>query len=78
MDFDFLVGIFLGSCSQTGVPEKSAKPTTDNSPPIHRWDHESDASESVVRTAETEQLVNSDVSAVHFMDLGPIGPGTQH
>jgi len=47
-------------------PEKSAKPTIDNSPPIHRWDQGSDVSESVKRTAETPEL-----SVVHFMDWGP-------
>jgi len=36
-----------------GFASKSAKPTNENSPPIHRWDWDGNLYESVKRTAES-------------------------
>jgi len=35
------------------LPKKSAKPTTENSPPIYRWDRREHKGQSVKRTAES-------------------------
>src|SRR5881396_3497078 len=35
------------------LPKKSAKPTTENSPPIHRWDRRDHKRQSVKRTVES-------------------------
>jgi len=48
-----------------GFAQKSAKPTNDNSPPIHRWDGEADYKQSVKRTAELSQ---PHISVVRFTD----------
>src|SRR5438034_11771855 len=51
-------GVFL---SGLAVPKKSAKPTTDSSPPIHRWDRRDQERQSVKRTAEPGRAYQSSI-----------------
>src|SRR5881394_3945545 len=44
---------------EAALPKKSAQPTTDSSPPIHRWDQRDQERQSVKRTAESGRVCQS-------------------
>src|SRR6266576_2629055 len=58
------------------LSKKSAQPTTDSSPPIHRWDQRDQERQSVKRTAESGRACQSRIYQSSVSRTGP--PGTAY